>query len=60
MGYREFPDVNRIGRPKAEISIPILLGHYKQLHTRFINGYIITWILQQIFILSNKVKHAAG
>ena len=23
-------------------------------------GYIITWILYQIFIFSNKVKHAAG
>ena len=30
--YRVFPDVNRIGRPNAVTSIPILLGHYKQLH----------------------------
>ena len=27
-----FPNVNRIGRPKAVKSIPILLGHYRQLH----------------------------
>ena len=26
MGYRVFPDVNRISRPKAVTSIPILLG----------------------------------
>ena len=26
-GIGEFPDVNRIGRPKAVTSIPILLGH---------------------------------
>ena len=25
-GYRAFPDVNRIGRPKGVTSIPILLG----------------------------------
>ena len=31
MGYREFPDVNRRGRPKAVTYIPILLGHYIQL-----------------------------
>ena len=31
MGYMIFPDVNRIGRPKAVTSIPILLGHYRQL-----------------------------
>ena len=31
MGYRVFPDVNRIGRPKVVTSIPILLGHYRQL-----------------------------
>ena len=31
MGYRVFPDVNRIGRPKAVTTIPILLGHYRQL-----------------------------
>ena len=28
IGYRVFPDV---GRPKAVTSIPILLGHYRQL-----------------------------
>ncbi len=27
MGYKLFPDVNRIGMPKAVTSIPILLGH---------------------------------
>ena len=32
MGYRVFPDVNRIARPKAVTSIPILLGHFRQLH----------------------------
>ena len=32
MGYRVFPDVNRIGRLKAMTFIPILLGHYRQLH----------------------------
>ena len=26
----------------------------------FNNGFIITWILQQIIIHSNKVKHKAG
>ena len=26
-----FSDVNRIGRPKTITSIPILLGHYRQL-----------------------------
>ena len=31
MGYRVFPVVNRIGWPKAVTSIPILLGHYRQL-----------------------------
>ena len=31
MGYRVPPDVNRIGRPKVVTSIPILLGHYRQL-----------------------------
>ena len=31
MGYRVFPGVNRIGRPKAVSYIPILLGHYRQL-----------------------------
>ncbi len=31
MGYRVFPDANRIGRPKAVTSIPILLGLYRQL-----------------------------
>ena len=31
LGYRIFPDVNRIGRPKAITSILILLGHYRQL-----------------------------
>ncbi len=31
MGYGVFPDVNRIDRPKAVISIPDLLGHYRQL-----------------------------
>ena len=31
MGYRVFPRFNRIGRPKAVTSIPILLGHYWQL-----------------------------
>ena len=31
MGYRVFSDVNRIGRPNAVTSIPILLGHYRQL-----------------------------
>ncbi len=31
MGYRVFHDVNRIGRPKAVTSIPILLGHYGKL-----------------------------
>ena len=31
MRYRVFPDVNRIGRPKAVTSIPILLTHYRQL-----------------------------
>ena len=31
MRYRVFPDVNRIGRPKAVTYIPILLGHYRQL-----------------------------
>ncbi len=32
MGYRAFPKVKRIGRPKAVTSILILLGHYRQLH----------------------------
>ena len=31
MGYRVFYDVNKIGRPKAVTSIPILLRHYRQL-----------------------------
>ena len=31
MGYKVFPDVNRLGRPKAVTSIPILLGHYRLL-----------------------------
>ena len=31
IGYRVFPDINRIGRPKAVTYIPILLGHYRQL-----------------------------
>ena len=30
-GYRVFYDVNRIGTSKVVISIPILLGHYRQL-----------------------------
>ena len=32
MGYWVFPDVNRVGRPKAVTFIPILLGHHRQLH----------------------------
>ena len=32
LSYRVFPDVNRIGRPKAVI--PILLGHYRQLQKK--------------------------
>ena len=35
MGYRVFPDINRIGRPKAVTSIPILLGYYRSLHDFF-------------------------
>ena len=31
MEYREFPDVNRIGRTKAMTYISIFLGHYTQL-----------------------------
>ena len=31
MGCMVFPKVNKIGRPKAITSIPILLGNYKQL-----------------------------
>ena len=31
MGYRLFPNVNRIGRPKAVTSIPILQRQYRQL-----------------------------
>ena len=31
MGYKVFPGVSGIGRPKAETSIPILLGPYGQL-----------------------------
>ena len=41
MGYRVFPDVNRIGRPKAVTSIPIFLGHYRQLHIMFYNFRIM-------------------
>ena len=35
IGYYVFPDVNRIGRPNAVTSIPILLGHYRQLRLLF-------------------------
>ena len=37
MGYRVFPDVIRIGRPEALKSIPILLGHYRQLHVSMLS-----------------------
>ena len=40
MWYRVFPDVKRIGRPKAVTSIPILLGHNKQLQCVFCTAYI--------------------
>ncbi len=30
MGHRVFLDVNRMGRPKAVTSIPVLLGHYRR------------------------------
>ena len=29
IGYRVFPDVNKICRPKAMTPIPILLGNYR-------------------------------
>ena len=31
-----------------------------KLHVNCENGFITTWILQQIFMLINKVKHVAG
>ena len=36
MEYRVFPDVKRIGKPKAVTSIPILLGHYRQLSPKLV------------------------
>ena len=40
--YRVFSDVNRIGKPKAVISIPILLGHYRHLRKfRFDRNVIV-------------------
>ena len=35
MGCRVFPDVDRTGRSKAVTSLPILLGHYRQLPKYF-------------------------
>ena len=36
MGYKIFPDVTRIGRPKAVTFIPILLGHNRHTATIFL------------------------
>ena len=60
IGYRVFPDANRIGRPKAVTSIPILLGHYGQLHTKHkednVDKYrgpkIIEWTHRQSYLYS--------
>ena len=45
MGYKVFPNVNRIGRPKAVTSIPILLGlsylqSYREVILCIIIGYV--------------------
>ena len=47
MGYRLFPDVNRIGRPKAVPSIPILLGHYRQLQFVIFSSYTHSLLLKK-------------
>ena len=41
MGYRVFPDVNSIGWPKVATSIPIFLGHYRQLFLVRENGHFL-------------------
>ena len=48
MGYSVFPGVNRIGRPKTVTSIPILLGHYRQLTRQ-----------SEIYGQRDKVSHIA-
>ena len=48
MGYRVFPDVNIIGRPKAVASIPILLGNYRQLQYKNANVSPV-WQLPKFF-----------
>ena len=43
--YRVFPDVNRIGRPNAVTSIPILLGHYRLPLLQISKLFIVTKLL---------------
>ena len=40
-----FTDVNGIGRPKAVISVPILLGHYRQLLYTLTKPRIMNWLI---------------
>ena len=49
IGYRVIPDVNKIGRPKAVTSFPILLRHYRQLP-------LLAWGLTGFFQNENYCK----
>ena len=48
-----FPDANRVGRAKAVTSIPILLGHFRQLHK---NKILNMTIRLQVVVIKKIVE----
>ena len=60
MGYRVFPDVNRIGRPKAVTSIPILLGHCRQLRKLQFSYSSIASLYFDMFVCPSVCKKQIG
>ena len=68
--YRKYPGLRQVILTKGETGLGIMIieGKHPDAGTGvFISdlqvlkdGYIITWMLQQVFMFFNKVKLAAG
>ena len=58
MGYRVFSDAHRIGKPKAVTSIPILLGHYRQLQDNYLPLEISSSLSDTFVMLLAKLSSA--